>query len=744
MPTDSGQPEEDAPAWCRESGDPGPDAPAPAFSGDRDRSGDLDAIRRAASELFGFGALRPGQLEVIRDVMAGLPVVTVMPTGAGKSLCYQLPAVMLGARAGVTLVVSPLIALMKDQVDGLRARGIEAAALTSAAGPDEQADILEGIRAGLYTLVYVAPERFRSPRFLDALAQIGGRLELLAIDEAHCISEWGHDFRPDYRRLGSLVATLRPPRLVALTATATPEVREDIATQLRMGQPIFHVRGFDRPNLTLTVERAGGAADKCTRLVEKVRTRTGGVALVYAATRKNAERYAEALRDAGMRVRAYHAGLDDQARTESQEAFMADELDAIVATNAFGMGVDKSDIRLVIHADVPRSPEAYYQEAGRGGRDGAPTDCVLLFNHGDVRLQEFLIDASYPSAEVLRALWKALRDNPSQWSRVERMQSSLPGEPHPSTIRSAMRILVRHGFLYQDGDWLQAVRPSDADAYPPMDVDGLARRAEVERRKLRTMVEYAYYPRCRRQYVLEYFGDEDWHDRDQTCRACDNCNGVGQARALSDTQKEQVRSLLGLLARLSGRFGRTRLAALATGSDDDDRFIELPERGCLRGVTARAVMDLLRALEGAGLAEVSRGEYPTVAITSRGRQVADGHADIDGIALLVPERRQRSTGSSRRRADSRASSRSSADPASDDLPPPDPALVERLRSLRTELATRKSVPAYVVFDNRTLEAIARRRPTCEAELAAVPGIGPGRLDAYGAEILAAVDTTGQQ
>lgn len=697
-----------------------------------------DAIRQAAAEVFGFPSLRPGQLEVMREVLEGQPVITVMPTGAGKSLCYQLPAVMLGQTGGVTLVVSPLIALMKDQVDSLRARDIEAAALTSAAGPEEQSDILAGMRGGAFTLVYVAPERFRSPRFLDALAQMGDRLALLAIDEAHCISEWGHDFRPDYRRLGDAVNALRPPRLIALTATATPEVREDIAVQLHMAAPRHHVRGFDRPNLQVGVERAGGAADKCVRLIEKVRMRPGGVALVYAATRKNAERYAEALRESGMRVRAYHAGLDDQARVEAQEAFMGDQLDAIVATNAFGMGVDKSDIRLVIHVDVPRSPEAYYQEAGRGGRDGAPTECVLLFNHADVRLQEFLIDASYPTAEVLRGLWKLLREKPDLGgAQPERLQGFLPGQPHASTVRSATRILLRHGYLRQDGDWLLAVRPDATDQFLPLDVNGLARRADIERDKLRTMVEYAYYPRCRRQYILEYFGDEDWQDRDQRCRACDNCLGVGQAQALTDEQCESVRNLLALVARLSGRFGRARLAALATGSDDDDRFLELPERGLLRGQSSRAVMDLLRALEGAGLVEVSRGDYPTVAITTRGRQAADGHTDLDDIALLVPEPRTRRR-SSGRGAGVRAGRGAVADSPELAGPPPDPALVDRLRVLRTELATRQSVPAYVVFSNKTLDAIARQRPGSEAELAAVPGIGPSRLDAYGADILAAV------
>src|SRR5688572_9039177 len=240
--------------------------------------GDAHGIFVRALAMFGHESLRPGQSEVIADIFAGRPVIAVMPTGAGKSLCYQLPAVVLAERGGVTLVVSPLIALMKDQVDALTARGVPAVALTSRDGADEQREILDGIRAGQYTIIYVAPERFRSPRFVDALRSIASRLALIAIDEAHCISEWGHDFRPDYRRLGAVITELGAPRLAAFTATATPEVRKDIALQLKMEGARLYVRGFDRPNLHYSIVPSGGAADKAEKLVELVRMREGGVA----------------------------------------------------------------------------------------------------------------------------------------------------------------------------------------------------------------------------------------------------------------------------------------------------------------------------------------------------------------------------------------------------------------------------------------------------------------------------------
>ena len=682
-----------------------------------------------ALAVFGFDSLRPGQREIIQDVLCGTSVVAVMPTGAGKSLCYQLPAVVLAAEGGTAVVVSPLIALMKDQVDSLVAKGICAASLTSAASASEQQEILEGIRAGVYTLVYVAPERFRSPRFTEALEALGDRLSLFAIDEAHCISEWGHDFRPDYRRLGQAIRELRPRRLIALTATATPEVREDIAQQLDRRDAQFHVHGFDRPNLSFSVVSVRGGKDKQKRLANLVRDCVGGVALVYAATRKGAERYAAALTTQGIVAHVYHAGLDEEVRRVTQEAYMSGRLDVLVATNAFGMGVDKNDVRVVVHADLPRSLEAYYQEAGRGGRDGNSASCTLLFNHADVKLQEFLIDSSFPSPSMLRELWKLLRQDPTLGQQLEAVRTQLTSMPHVSQFSSAVRILHRHGYLHENRNGFVATQPQEiGGTFAPFDPDKLALRAQVERKKLRRMVEYAYHVRCRRQYILSYFGDGEWADRHKRCDFCDACTGASQRGPLSEAQKKHVQTMLEVVESLSGRFGRTKLAAIANGTLRDERFLSFPMYGSLEGLSSQYLMDVLRALDGAGLVETVSGEYPTVAISALGKRASKDPTILCQVTL--PSEAKQSNKKSKNQ-ESRFGVGETPDSGS-------LAVAARLREIRKHLADARSVPAYVIFSNRTLESIAMAKPTTPSELLQVDGIGPNRLEAYGAEILSVV------
>lgn len=679
-----------------------------------------ETIAHVLTGSFGFDGLRPGQLEVIQDLLSGKPVISVMPTGAGKSLCYQLPAVMLAKHGGVTLVVSPLIALMKDQVDSLLRRGIRTAALTSASTPSEQSAMLDGIQGGDFDIVYVAPERFHSGRFMSALRELRGKLAFIAIDEAHCISEWGHDFRPAYRLLGRVIAELKPPRILAVTATATPEVRRDIGEQLGMASPTMHVRGFARPGLLFAVEHCGGAKDKSARILQKMQALDGATALVYAATRKNAERYAEELLAAGLRARAYHAGQADNQRSAIQDEFMHGDVDIIVATNAFGMGVDKTDVRLVVHADLTRTVEAYYQEAGRAGRDGHSATCVLLFNHGDVRLQEFLIDASFPKAQLLRSLWKLLQERPGL-SLAEVGTYDLPGDPHESTVASALRLLARHGFLVDEMGYFRATQPKDLSGeFPAFDPEASERRADLERAKLKNMIEYAYHPACRHQFVLDYFGE----DRQVVdCQACDNCLGTGEAQEVSESQRDQCEKLLHVVGALDGRLGRKRLVCIAIGSDDDERFYELPSRGSLAGSSQKELMDLLRAMEAGRLVEQSRGDYPTIKLSATGKRIVRGKAELDlSLLRLMP------SGKKAARAPARKG------PTGD----VDANVAERLRKLRSTLAQERSVPAYVIFSNRTLDELAIAKPTSLAALGDIHGIGPSRIDSYGDDIIAAI------
>ncbi len=352
---------------------------------------------------FGLSTFRPGQRDVVAAVLEGRDCMCIMPTGGGKSLCYQLPAIM---RPGLTLVVSPLIALMKDQVDSLRQRGIRAEFVNSSLDAGTQRERLAGLGAGEYDLFYVAPERFRSRAFLDELHK--HPISLLAVDEAHCISEWGHDFRHDYTRLGEYRQRLGNPQTIALTATATSDVRADIVLQLQMKEPATFVAGFARPNLRLEVVPVSSDSDKDQFVTGLVRN-TRGCGIIYAATRKACDSLATYLKTVDRRsIAVYHGGLESDVRRKTQEAFMAGDVELVIATNAFGMGIDKSDVRFVVHYHYPGSVEAYYQEAGRAGRDGQPSRCVMLYLPSDARIQRFFIESAYPDPSVVQQVYEFL------------------------------------------------------------------------------------------------------------------------------------------------------------------------------------------------------------------------------------------------------------------------------------------------------------------------------------------------
>tara|TARA_R110002049_G_scaffold2750_8_gene22130 strand:+ start:37101 stop:40160 length:3060 start_codon:yes stop_codon:yes gene_type:complete len=428
---------------------------------------------------FGLSEFRRGQRDVVDSLAAGHDVMCVMPTGGGKSLCYQLPSL---ARDGTTIVVSPLIALMKDQVDALQTLGINAKLINSSLTASQQSEVMQEVSAGTLDLVYVAPERLRNGRFLDAVAS--ANVSLLAVDEAHCVSEWGHDFRPDYARLGHFRERyLRGVQTIALTATATPTVRQDIADLLGLKEPKVFVTGFARTNLRFSVGQAKTDREKDQQLADYL-SQEDGAGIIYAATRKRCEELADWLPEKIRRpVGVYHAGLEPAQRHDVQERFMKGDLSAIVATNAFGMGIDKSDIRYVVHYNMPGSLEAYYQEAGRAGRDGLDSECRLLFSYSDRYVQEFFIDNRYPSKETIRKVYEFLLSRPEDPIELtlDQVRQAIDLKEGSESIGTAETLLARAGVLKRlDSNSNQAIIRID-DAAPTM-LDYLPREAKLRRR----------------------------------------------------------------------------------------------------------------------------------------------------------------------------------------------------------------------------------------------------------------------
>jgi ATP-dependent DNA helicase RecQ len=407
----------------------------------------IATAREKLKSAFGYPAFRPGQEPAIEAILGGRDTLVVLPTGGGKSLCFQVPALIL---EGLTVVVSPLISLMKDQVDALEARGLPAAFINSSLTSSQVSQRLGRATRGELKLLYLAPERFDYGNIADRLRQMG--VALLAVDEAHCISQWGHDFRPSYLRVRDVRERLGSPPTIALTATATPEVRDDIALQLRLRDPKVVITGFDRTNLTYHVLPAQNDADKDAQLVQTLRTREG-LAIVYAATRKSVDRLSSMLERQGIPSAAYHAGLDDQHRRDVQEDFMSERVRVIVATNAFGMGIDKPNVRVVVHHSMPGTLEAYYQEAGRAGRDGNHSDVFLMHSFPDRFTHEFFIRGAYPERKVVESVYSALvrqskkGELPSSPAAVAAL---VGGKTSEREAESSVRILIGAGALVDE------------------------------------------------------------------------------------------------------------------------------------------------------------------------------------------------------------------------------------------------------------------------------------------------------
>lgn len=682
---------------------------------------DSTTLSAILHQTFGFPGFRANQEPVCLAASEGRDVLLVMPTGAGKSLCYQLPAL---ARGGTALVISPLIALMDDQAAKLSALGLRVARIHSGLSREDSRQACRDYLNGDLQFLFIAPERMRVPGFPEMLAK--RKPSLIAIDEAHCISQWGHDFRPDYRTLGEHLPSLRPAPVIALTATATPTVQHDIATQLRLHDPALFIHGFRRHNLAIEVVELSKPRRNqfATDLLKQSESRP---AIIYAPSRKAAEELASQL---GGSAAAYHAGLDPATRERVQRHFLSGKLEVVVATIAFGMGIDKADVRTVIHTALPGSVEAYYQEIGRAGRDGNPSRTVLLHSFADRKMHEFFLERDYPAPTELSRLARILTP---EFQEPDALRKRLHMDVE-TFDRTAEKLVAQNAAAF---DIVGNLRATDNKNWQT----GYDRQLAFRRAQIDAMARYAETPQCRMTALIQHFGDTA-----DGLRPCGHCDFCSPERATAQTFRaptpQEDRQLRAILSALDGAAPR------ATGKLHTDLSL---------GIDRKQFDVYLNALTRAGLitlaadtftnAEGNVITFKRASLTHEGRTRDEG----DDLAVLLPEEdqtgsqskaRSKKASRSHRNAPSELSSRPKARSAEAErsaslpLTPAQQALEKQLRDWRKAEAAKTGKPAFIVFSDAVLKNIAQSHPTTLGELQQISGIGPDKADRYGAAVIA--------
>ncbi|MDL5500097.1 DNA helicase RecQ [Bifidobacterium longum] len=637
------------------------------------------AALEALTRYFGYDSFRPGQQGIVEALLAGHDVLGVMPTGAGKSVCYQIPAAL---SPGVTLVVSPLISLMRDQVDALNDLGLPAAFINTTQTPDEQAMVFAQAAAGQIKLLYVAPERLETGRFRDFAARTP--ISLIAVDEAHCVSQWGQDFRSSYLGIGDFIAGLpqRPP-VGAFTATATERVRRDIVGLLGLRNPAVTVTGFDRPNLYFDVVKLE-TKYKAAWVARYVADHPDESGIVYCATRKTTEALADTLNQMGHPAVAYHGGMSPDAREVAQRDFITDKVPVVVATNAFGMGIDKSNVRYVIHHNLPESIEAYYQEAGRAGRDGEPSRCTLLWNESDIVTRRRLLDNDYENERLTPEEQEIVRQS------KRRLLDGMVG--YCRTTDCLHRYMTRY--------FGQELSPNAGSAA----------------------------------------GEDIAADSSQSgrCGACSNCESTFET--IDVTRVAQAISRC--VHDVGQRVGSGKIVKILRGSRAQDLAWLNPERmptfGMLKDVNEARVRDVLSQMATDGYLSIAEGRMPIVMFGARAAETAapDFHYEIKRV-----ERKSAAAGSGRSGgvADTADSANVPGDALGSYIPDDDEeSLFQKLRELRRTIAQEIGKPPYIVFSDKTLRDMARIKPITNAQFLAVNGVGQHKLDLYGKRFMEAV------